>query len=76
MNLLTYKSDECHPEQANYLTLQRGGNGDYYIGVKRVAGGVVLGIDSVRFRTRNGGASDNPRLLAAIRELFAAMESV
>lgn len=74
MIMLIYKSDDTDPAQANYLVGQRGGNGDYYIGVKRVAGGVTLGIDSVRFRTANGGASNNPRLLAAIAELFAAME--
>lgn len=73
MNMLNYKSDETDPEHSNYLVLQRGGNGDYYIGVKRVGGGVVLGIDSVRFRTANGGASDHPRLLSAIRNLFAAL---
>lgn len=60
-------------DAAHYLVVRHGGNGDIYLGTRATDERIAR---TVRFRLANGGASDHPRLRAAVVELAAAIAEV
>ncbi len=72
----TYPSDVSGPDYRNTLVVTRDGGGDFMIGVQHESDGLNHGAHFVRFRRANGGASQHPRLIAALAELEAALEEI
>lgn len=73
---LTYTTDEPGYGHTNTLLVARDEGGDFLVGVKHVAGQINHGTNFVRFRRANGGASQHPRLIAALAELEAALRDI
>ena len=60
-------------EASHYLVARLGRNGDVYVGTRATNERTAR---TVRFRFSNGGASDHPRLRAAVSELASAMKEL
>ena len=71
-----YFGDNQTPGSGNTLIVDRDGGGDFLIGVEHRSNGTNHGVHYVRFRRANGGASQHPRLIAALDELEAALAEI
>lgn len=76
MSLLTYATDVPGPDYRNTLVFTRDRGGDFMIGVRHESDGLNHGAHFVRFRRANGGASQHPRLIAALVELESVLQEI
>ncbi len=76
MKRTAYTSDASSKGNQNMLIIMRDGGGDFLVGVQHEEGGINHGAHFVRFRRANGGASQHPRLIAALAELEAALKEI